>query len=417
MPALLFVPRPVVYRGSRWADTPRVRPPPLGPPPGAPRGRASDTRPETSSENRVPSMNQRRPTRSVRIGDLTIGSSDPIRVQSMTTTDTADRDATLAQIRTLEAAGAELIRITVPNRPSAANMATYKAAMSVPLVADIHFDYRMALLAIEAGVDKVRINPGNIGSEARVREVLRAAKAAGCAVRVGVNSGSVEKDLLEKYGWPSPEALVDSALRHLATCDDEGFDQVVVSIKSTDVKTCLAANRLLAEKTDVPLHLGITEAGRPGYGTIKSAVGIGALLLEGIGDTIRVSLTAPPEEEIPVAFDILKATGARVTSPELIACPTCGRIDIDLEKLMNEIEHRLHGEKLPVKIAVLGCVVNGPGEAAEADIGIAGGGGMGILYRKGKAVAKVKEAEMVDALMVEIEKIKAEQAEAAAAAT
>ncbi len=362
-------------------------------------------------------MNQRRSTRSVRIGDLTLGSSDPIRVQSMTTTDTADRDATLAQIRTLEAAGAELIRITVPNRPSAANMATYKAAMSVPLIADIHFDYRMALLSIEAGVDKVRINPGNIGSEARVREVLRAAKAAGCAVRVGVNSGSVEKDLLEKYGWPSPEALVDSALRHLATCEDEGFDQVVVSIKSTDVKTCLAANRLLAERTDVPLHLGITEAGRPGYGTIKSAVGIGALLLEGIGDTIRVSLTAPPEEEIPVAFDILKATGARVTSPELIACPTCGRIDIDLEKLMNEIEHRLHGEKLPVKIAVLGCVVNGPGEAAEADIGIAGGGGMGILYRKGKAVAKVKEAEMVDALLVEIEKIKAEQAEAAAAAT
>jgi len=359
-------------------------------------------------------MTDRRQTRNVQIGDLTLGSEHPIRVQSMTTTDTADREATLTQIRTLEAAGSELIRITVPNRESAANMAAYKAAMTVPLIADVHFDYRMALLSIEAGVDKVRINPGNIGSEERVREVLRAAKAAGCAIRVGVNSGSVEKDLLEKYGWPSPEALVDSAMRHLGTCEEEGFDQVVVSIKSTDVITCLTANRMLAEKSDVPLHVGITEAGRPGYGSIKSAVGIGGLLLDGIGDTIRVSLTAPPEDEIPVAFDILKATGVRVTSPELIACPTCGRIDIDLEKLMNEIEHRLHGEKLPVKIAVLGCVVNGPGEASEADIGIAGGGGMGILYRKGVAVAKVKEEKMVDALMEEIEKIKAERAEAAA---
>lgn len=363
-------------------------------------------------------MPERRKTRSVRIGPLVLGSDHPIRVQSMTTTDTKDREGTLAQIATLIEAGCELIRITVPNRDSAANLAAFKAAMgNVPLIADIHFDYRMALLAIEAGVDKVRINPGNIGSEERVRLVLRAAKERGVAVRIGVNSGSVEKDLLEKHGWPSPDAMVESALRHLQTCESEGFDQVVVSIKSTDVKTCLDANRLLSSKMDFPIHLGVTEAGRPKYGTVKSAIGIGALLMDGIGDTIRVSLTAPPEVEIPVAFDILKATGARVTSPELIACPTCGRIDIDLEKLMNDIEERLGDEKLPVKIAVLGCIVNGPGEAQEADIGIAGGGGMGILYRKGKAVKTVKEADMVDALCEEIEKIRAERALAEATPT
>ncbi len=347
-------------------------------------------------------MNSRRKTTQVKIGSVMVGSDHPVRVQSMTTTDTADAEATLAQVRRLEAKGCEMIRITVPNREAAAALKTIKRGMKTPLIADIHFDYRMALLAIEAGADKVRINPGNIGSEERVREVLRAAKAAGCAVRIGVNSGSVEKDLLEKHGWPSPEAMVDSALRHVETCRSESFDQVVISIKSTDVKTCIKANRALAAQCEFPIHLGITEAGLPAYGTVKSAVGIGNLLLDGIGDTIRVSLTAEPEEEIPVAFDILKATGARVVSPELIACPTCGRIDIDLQGLMKQIEQRLDGEKLPVKIAVLGCIVNGPGEASEADIGIAGGGGMGILYRKGVAVRKVKEKDMVDALLEEI---------------
>ena len=354
-------------------------------------------------------MNPRRKTRTVRIGTVLVGSEHPILVQSMTTTDTADAAATLAQIKTLEKAGCEMIRVTVPNRESVKSLPELKRSMGVPLIADIHFDYRMALAAIEAGVDKVRINPGNIGSEDRVRQVLRAAKSAGVAIRIGVNSGSVEKDLLAKHGYPSPAALAESAMRHLKTCDEEEFDQVVVSIKSTDVRTCLEANRQLATLCDAPLHLGITEAGRPGYGTIKSAVGIGGLLLEGIGDTIRVSLTAPPEQEIPVAFDILKATGVRVTSPELVSCPTCGRIDIDLEKLMSEVEARLEGETLPVRIAVLGCIVNGPGEAAEADIGIAGGGGMGILYRGGKVVNRVKEEEMVDALLQEIEKIKAER--------
>ncbi|MFH0946459.1 MAG: (E)-4-hydroxy-3-methylbut-2-enyl-diphosphate synthase, partial [Planctomycetota bacterium] len=234
-------------------------------------------------------MNPRRKTRTVRIGAVLIGSDHPIRVQSMTTTDTADAEATLAQIRTLEQAGCELIRVTVPNLEAARSLPMLRRSMTVPLIADIHFDFRMALAAIEAGVDKVRINPGNIGSEDRVRQVLRAAKSAGIAIRIGVNSGSVEKDLLAKHGYPSPEALAESALRHLETCADEKFDQVVVSIKSTDVRTCLEANRRLASLSDVPLHLGITEAGRPGYGTIKSAVGIGGLLLEGIGDTIRVS--------------------------------------------------------------------------------------------------------------------------------
>lgn len=355
-------------------------------------------------------MVERRDTVTVRVGSLLLGSGHPVRVQSMTTTDTADRTATLAQIRRLEEAGCELIRVTVPNRESAAQLAHYKSAMTVPLIADVHFDYRMALLAVAAGADKVRINPGNIGAKDRVVEVLEAARRAGTAVRIGVNSGSVEKHLLKKHGWPSPAALVESALSHLETCREVGIDQVVVSIKTTDVRTCLEANRLLAARTLAPIHLGITEAGRPGYGTVKSAVGIGGLLLEGIGDTIRVSLTAPPEEEIPVAFQILKATGVRVTSPELIACPTCGRIDIDLERLMKEIEIRLAHETLPIRIAVLGCIVNGPGEAQEADIGIAGGGGMGILYRKGEPVARVKEAEMVDALLLEIEKIRAERA-------
>ncbi len=351
----------------------------------------------------------RRATVSVRVGALVIGSGHPICVQSMTNTDTADLDATLRQVRALEDAGCELIRVTVPNRAAAASIKPLREAMRVPLIADVHFDFRMALLAIEAGAHKVRINPGNIGSKERVREVLRAARAAGAALRIGVNSGSVEKDLLKKHGWPSPQALVESTLRHLETCREEGFDQVVVSIKSTDVRTCLTANRLLAARTSFPLHLGITEAGLPGYGAIKSAIGIGALLAEGIGDTIRVSLTGPPEAEIPVAFDILKAAGARVTSPELISCPTCGRIDIDLEKLMAEIAERLRGETLPIRIAVLGCPVNGPGEAAEADIGIAGGGGMGVLYRGGRAVRKVREEDMVDALLEEVEKLKREQ--------
>mgnify|MGYP002628525748 CR=1 FL=1 len=352
---------------------------------------------------------KRRPTRTVTIGDLQLGSDFPIRVQSMTSTSTQDAGATISQLQKMIAAGCELVRVTVNNDRAADALPQIRAACSVPLIADIHFTHRLALRSIDAGVDKVRLNPGNIGSIERVQEVVRAAAQAGVALRIGVNSGSVEKDLLEKYGWPSPEAMVESATRHCATLEELGFTNYVVSLKSTDTTTVLQANRLFAAATDVPLHLGVTEAGRGVYGSLKSAVGLGSLLLDGIGDTIRVSLTGDPVAELPIAYDILKASGARVTSPELISCPTCGRIEIDLEALMNELEERLQGEVVPVKIAVLGCVVNGPGEAQEADIGIAGGGGKGILYRNGKQVRVVPEAEMVDALLEEIQKWKNER--------
>jgi (E)-4-hydroxy-3-methylbut-2-enyl-diphosphate synthase len=347
-------------------------------------------------------MTNRRKTRTVTVGTAQVGSLHPILVQSMTCTDTADVAATVQQIESLVEAGCELVRVTVNHDKAADALPEIRAACPVPLIADIHFTHRLALRSIEAGVDKVRINPGNIGSEARVREVVEAAKNAGIALRIGVNSGSVEKDLLEKYGYPSAEAMVESAERHCATVESMDFTNYVVSLKSTDTQTVLKANRLFAAKNDVPLHLGVTEAGRPGYGSLKSAAGLGALLLDGIGDTIRVSLTGDPALEIPVAFDILKATGSRVMSPELISCPTCGRIEIDLEDLMNRLEEKLDGETVPIKIAVLGCVVNGPGEAQEADIGIAGGGGKGILYRNGKQVRVVPESEMVDALYEEV---------------
>jgi (E)-4-hydroxy-3-methylbut-2-enyl-diphosphate synthase len=344
----------------------------------------------------------RRQTRTVTVGDLKIGSQHPIIVQSMTCTNTDDAAATIAQIKALVDAGCEMVRVTVDTDKAADALPEIIAACPVPIVADIHFTHRLAIRAIEAGVNKVRINPGNIGSDERVREVVEAAKKANIAMRIGVNSGSVEKDLLEKYGYPSPQALVDSAVRHCENITSLGFTNFVVSLKSTDTKTVVEANRLFAAQNDIPLHLGVTEAGRPGYGTIKSAAGLGPLLLDGIGDTVRVSLTGDPVPEISVAFDILKATGARVTGPELISCPTCGRIDIDLDSLMNELEERLDGVTVPVKIAVLGCVVNGPGEAQEADIGIAGGGGKGILYRDGKQKRVVPESEMVDALLEEI---------------
>jgi (E)-4-hydroxy-3-methylbut-2-enyl-diphosphate synthase len=327
----------------------------------------------------------------------------------MTSSSTADIPATLGQIESLMEVGCELVRVTVDTDAAADALPEIRKNCPVPLIADIHFTHRLALRSIDAGVDKVRLNPGNIGSLDRVREVVQAAAAAGVALRIGVNSGSVEKDLLEKHGYPSAAAMVESALRHCATVEEMGFSNFVVSLKSTDTKAVVEANRLFAEQTDIPLHLGVTEAGRAGYGSLKSAAGLGALLLDGIGDTIRVSLTGEPAQEIPVAFDILKATGARVTSPELIACPTCGRIDIDLDALMDELEARLDGEKVPIKIAVLGCVVNGPGEAQEADIGIAGGGGKGILYRDGKQVRVVPEDQMVDALMDEIALFKERQ--------
>ncbi|MCH2112582.1 MAG: flavodoxin-dependent (E)-4-hydroxy-3-methylbut-2-enyl-diphosphate synthase [Planctomycetes bacterium] len=351
----------------------------------------------------------RRKTRTVTIGDRLVGSGHDILVQSMTSSNTHDVAATVEQVESLVEAGCEAIRVTVNHDKAADALPEIRAHCPVPLIADIHFTHRLGLRAIEAGVDKVRLNPGNIGSLDRVREVVDAANAAGIALRIGVNSGSVEKDILEKHEWPSPEAMVESAIRHCETVEEMGFSNYVVSLKSTDTRTVLEANRMFAAQTDVPLHLGVTEAGRPGYGSLKSAAGLSPLLLDGIGDTIRVSLTAHPAEEIPVAFDILKATGARVTGPELISCPTCGRIEIDLEQLMTDLERRLDGETLPVKIAVLGCVVNGLGEASAADIGIAGGGGKGILYRDGKQVRVVPESQMVDALLEEIEVIRVER--------
>ena len=357
----------------------------------------------------------RRPTITVPVGRLLIGSGHKVRVQSMTNTDTRDAAATIAQIRALEEAGCELVRVTIPDEVSASNIPQFLAAMDVPFIADIHFNHRMALAAIAAGVHKVRINPGNIGSEKKVAEVMTAARDKGCAMRIGVNSGSLEKDLLDKHGWPSPEALAESAVRHVAFARKYAVEKIIVSIKSTDVQSCVEANTLFAERSDVPLHVGITEAGDMSYGPVKSAAGIGALLLRGIGDTIRVSLTADPLLEIPVAYDILKCTGVRVVSPEIIACPTCGRIDIDLEKIVAEVKQKLGKCTLPVKISVLGCAVNGPGEAREADIGIAGGKGEGLLFRKGRTVRKVREDQIVDALIEEIAVLEREAAEGAPA--
>ena len=354
-------------------------------------------------------MVKRRATIQVPVGNLMIGSEHPVRVQSMTNTLSTDREGTAAQIKRMVEAGCELVRVTIPDAESAANIPFWRSKMDVPFIADIHFNHKMALAAIEAGADKVRINPGNIGKESKVREVLQAAHAKGTAIRIGVNSGSLEKDLLDKHGWPSPEALVESALRHVAFAREQGVEKIIVSIKSTDVPAALAANTLFGEQSDVPLHVGITEAGDPKYGAIKSAAGIGAILLRGLGDTIRVSLTSDPEHEMPVAYDILKCTGVRVISPEIIACPTCGRIDIDLEKIVEEVKERLITCTLPVKISVLGCAVNGPGEAREADIGIAGGAGEGLLFRNGKTVRKVPEAQIVDALVEEIAVIEAER--------
>jgi (E)-4-hydroxy-3-methylbut-2-enyl-diphosphate synthase len=355
-------------------------------------------------------MLQRRKAREIRIGNRRIGAHHPILVQSMTSTLTEDLESTLQQIRRLEDAGCEAVRVACPNDAAADNLARIKQAMRVPLVADIHFSHRLALRAIEAGVDKVRLNPGNIGGKKKVQEVTKAAKDRGVSMRIGVNSGSVEKDLLDRYGWPSPEALVESALRHVAMLEELDFREFCISIKSTDCQTLFESNRELAARCEYPLHLGVTEAGLPGYGSLKSAAGLGALLLSGIGDTIRVSLAADPVEEIPVCFDILKATGRRVMSPELIACPTCGRIEIDLESLVKDVKVRVESKypKLPVKISILGCVVNGPGEASEADIGVAGGKGSGVIYRAGKQVKVVKEKDLLDALMDEVARFAAE---------
>ena len=345
----------------------------------------------------------RRHTREVSVRDLPIGGGAPIPVQSMTTTRTGDVAATMKEIERLEAAGCQIVRLTVPDEAAVAGFAEIRKRTDLPLVADIHFNYRMALAAVDAGADKIRINPGNIGSRERVREVIAKVKAAGLPIRIGVNAGSLEKELIEKYGYPTPEAMVESAGKHIAICREHGFEDIVVSLKASDVPLMIAANRLFSREYDYPLHLGVTEAGPTRTGTIKSAAGIGALLAEGIGDTIRVSLTDDPVQEVKVGFDILRSLGLASRGVTIVACPTCGRLEVDLIRIAGEVEERLEGVSKTLTVALMGCAVNGPGEAAGADIGIAFGKGGGLLYRNGEKVGRVSEADAIDRLMEEIE--------------
>ena len=350
----------------------------------------------------------RRPTRQVNVGGIKVGGGAPISVQTMTKTKTGDVRATVQQIIVAAEAGCDIVRVTVNDKEAAEAIREIVRQSPIPVVADIHFNHVFALKSVEASVAKVRLNPGNIGNRDRIHQVLSAAKDKGIPIRIGVNSGSLEEDILNKHGYPTAEALFESAMRHVEICDEFNFKDVIISVKSTDVRLMVEAYRLVAERTDIPLHLGVTEAGPTRVGTIKSAVGIGALLAEGIGDTIRVSLTDEPVKEVEVGKEILRSLGLTSRNVELIACPTCGRLEVDLFGIMGELEKRLEGVKKPVKIAVLGCVVNGPGEASEADIGLAAGKGVGILYRKGEVVRRVKESEIVDVIVEEVRNFKPE---------
>lgn len=344
-------------------------------------------------------------SRQMNIGGVTIGGGADITIQSMCNTATEDVAATVAQILRLEQAGCQIIRVAVPTMAAAAAIGRIKKAIHIPLVADIHFDYRLALRCAAEGVDKIRINPGNIGAQERVRAVAEACREHHIPIRIGVNGGSLEKPLLAKYGGVTAQALVDSAMGHVRLLNDCGFDDICLSVKCSHVPTNMAAYTLLSRETDYPLHLGVTEAGTPEMGVLKSAIGIGGLLCQGIGDTIRVSLTADPVEEVAAAKRILQAAGIRKSGPDLISCPTCGRTKYDMIPIAREVERRLQGCTKPITVAVMGCAVNGPGEARSADVGIAGGDGEGLLFRKGEVLYKVPQDKLVDALMAEIERL------------
>ena len=350
-------------------------------------------------------MINRRKTKKIKLGNTFIGGDSPVLVQSMLNIPAAGVGHSVEQAKELAAAGCQVIRFAVPNEEALSLIEPIKNAVDVPLVADIHFDYRLALGAAERGIDKIRINPGNIGDEARVKAVADICAVKGIPIRIGVNSGSLEKEILAKHGSPTPEAMVESALYHASLLEKFDFDDIVISIKSSDVNTMIAAYELAAEKCSYPLHLGVTEAGTERMGIIKSSIGIGSLLTKGIGDTIRVSLSDAPVKEVFAAFDILKAIGLKNDCPYLISCPTCGRTKIDLIGLAKQVEERLRDCKKPIKVAVMGCIVNGPGEAKEADIGVAGGDGNGLIFKKGEILRKVPEDKLLDELMKEIDKL------------
>jgi (E)-4-hydroxy-3-methylbut-2-enyl-diphosphate synthase len=344
-------------------------------------------------------------TRQIRIGTILIGGGAPCSVQSMCSTDTRNISATTQQITALTEAGCELVRCAVLDSDAAEALGTIKAGISIPLIADIHFDYKLALTALKKGVDGLRINPGNIGEKWKVQEVVQAARERSVPIRIGVNAGSLEKELLEKFGHPTAEAMVESAMRHVRILEELGYDQIKISIKASDVMKTIEAYRLLSQRVDYPLHIGITEAGTTFSGTIKSSVGLGILLSDGIGDTLRVSLTGSPVDEIRVGYGILNALGLRQRGINLVSCPTCGRCQIDLVPVAEEVERRLQGVTKPLTVAIMGCVVNGPGEAREADVGVAGGKGEDLLFRHGKVIRKVPEKDLADALVAEVEQM------------
>lgn len=348
---------------------------------------------------------ERKPTKQVNVGGVLIGGDAPVSVQSMTNTDTRDVKATVGQIHQLAEAGCDIIRVAVLDKEAAEAIKEIKGQINIPLVADIHFDYRLALECLKNGVDKIRINPGNIGDRERVKQVVNFAKERGVPIRIGVNSGSLEREILAKYGGPTAQGMVDSALKHIGILEDLGFEDYLVSLKASGVPRTVAAYRIMSETRNCPLHVGVTEAGTLLGGTLKSAAGIGTLLSEGIGDTIRVSLTSDPINEVHTGINLLKALEIRKEGIEFISCPTCGRTKIDLIKIAEQVEEALKGNKKSLKIAVMGCAVNGPGEAREADLGIAGGDGVALLFKKGEIIRKIPQEQVVQALLEEIDKL------------